>query len=572
MTKRPIAFWPMNSSFGHSTPLTAWTFFLSLVCASAPASAQDWPNYARDKQHTCVSSVPSQYPTMIRWSAPVDLQPQYSGSDLYIHYGSPVITQANTVIFPVKTGATDGFQVQAYAYSNGTGSQLWTFATDYSVPSCDWIPICGVTLLANDSLLAVPAAGGTVLVRTSPDSGSGSSTRYAFYGMANYNSNPQAFNRAINICTPISSDSSGNLYFGYISNGASLPGYHGGIPSGLARIASDGTGSFVPASAMSSDSTMQTVLYNCAPAFSADESTLYVAVSNISSKSPNNWGSGDLCALNATTLATKTSVALQDPRSGVGTALLTNYSSATPTIGPDGDVYFGVLEGNFPSNHDRGWLLHYSGDLATTKLPSAFGWDDTASVVPSSAVPGYLGSSTYLLLTKYNNYAGDGGDGVNKLAVVDPETGMTDPITGATVMNTVLTVAGVTPDPEYDGTYPNAVREWCINSAAIDPANKCAVVNSEDGKVYRWDFVSDTLSAGLTLAPATGEAYTPTVIGPDGSIYAINNATLFSVGAAPANVPASTPASLIGLGVLMLFLGGWFLRASRQTLPADRDR
>ena len=61
--------------------------------------------------------------------------------------------------------------------------------------------------------------------------------------------------------------------------------------------------------------------------------------------------------------------------------------------------------------------------------------------------------------------------------------------------------------------------EWCINSAAIDPFNKCAVVNSEDGKMYRWDFTTNTLSPPVTLAAATGEAYTPTVIGPDGALY-----------------------------------------------------
>jgi hypothetical protein len=57
---------------------------------------------------------------------------------------------------------------------------------------------------------------------------------------------------------------------------------------------------------------------------------------------------------------------------------------------------------------------------------------------------------------------------------------------------------------------------------------KCAVVNNEDGHVYRWDFTTNTLSAVLNLAPPTGEAYTPTVMGPDGAVYAINNATLFS--------------------------------------------
>jgi hypothetical protein len=89
-------------------------------------------------------------------------------------------------------------------------------------------------------------------------------------------------------------------------------------------------------------------------------------------------------------------------------------------------------------------------------------------------------------------------------------------------MNEVLTVLGPTPNRNLPG-----VDEWCINSAAIDPINKCAIVNSEDGHVYRWSFATNSLSVGLKLAPPTGEAYTSTAIGPDGAIYAINNATLF---------------------------------------------
>jgi len=285
---------------------------------------------------------------------------------------------------------------------------------------------------------------------------------------------------------------------------------------------------------------MLKVATNCAPAFSSDGTMLYVAVNN------GSYGSGYLCALDSTTLARQSSVFLLDPRSTAGSplaAVVTDDSSATPTVGPDGDVYYGVLEANFASNNDRGWLLHFSGDLGTTKLPGQFGWDDTASVVPVSAVPSYAGPSSYLLLTKYNNYADFGkGDGVNRLALVDPNTSSVDTLTGTTVMNPFITVKGVTPDPNFDQTYPNAVREWCINSAAIDPVNKCAVVNSEDGMLYRWDFTKATdeqgqLSPGVYLAPATGEAYTPTVIGPDGAVYAINNATLFSVQAVPVVQP-----------------------------------
>ena len=84
-------------------------------------------------------------------------------------------------------------------------------------------------------------------------------------------------------------------------------------------------------------------------------------------------------------------------------------------------------------------------------------------------------------------------------------------------MKEVITVLGHT----HEGS---GYREWCVNSAAVDPANKCAVVNSEDGNMYRWDFITNTLSPPLNVALATGEAYTPTLIGPDGACYVINNA------------------------------------------------
>jgi hypothetical protein len=59
------------------------------------------------------------------------------------------------------------------------------------------------------------------------------------------------------------------------------------------------------------------------------------------------------------------------------------------------------------------------------------------------------------------------------------------------------------------------------------------MVNSEDGKLYRWDLTTNTLSQSVTLSPGIGEAYTPTVIGVDGTVYAINQAMLNAVGRAP---------------------------------------
>ena len=91
----------------------------------------------------------------------------------------------------------------------------------------------------------------------------------------------------------------------------------------------------------------------------------------------------------------------------------------------------------------------------------------------------------------------------------------------------------ITPDPEFLAQFPNAVREWCINTAAVDPLTRSVFVNNEDGKLYRWDLVTGTLADQVTLTPGLGEAYTPTLVGPDGTVYAINNATLFAVDAGP---------------------------------------
>ena len=87
--------------------------FLALICSLLMASgvgAQSirfpWSGYAHTPQHDAIASVASQPLNRILWHVPVDLNPQYSGSELLIHYGSPLITRSNTVIVPVKTGAT----------------------------------------------------------------------------------------------------------------------------------------------------------------------------------------------------------------------------------------------------------------------------------------------------------------------------------------------------------------------------------------------------------------------------------------------------------------------------------
>jgi hypothetical protein len=504
-----------------------------------------WAGYAGDAQHTALSSVASQSLDTIHWQTPVDLDPQFSGNDLLIHYGSPAITSSNTVIVPVKTGADGGFQLSAF--NGATGAPSWTLQTDYILPPHNWVPSYAPTLTPTQQLYYAGAGGTLYSIANGNAVSPGAVTQTAFYGTASYNANAAAFNSSVYINTPLTSDSAGNVYFGYTVTGANPLG----LQSGIARVSANGTATYMPASAVAGNTGISQVVQNCAPAISKDGSTVYVAVSN--------GTNGYLVSLNSGTLAMQSKVSLVDPSNG-SAAWLANDGTASPTVGPDGDVYMGTLESNFGSNHGRGFLLHFSADLSTTKAPGAFGWDDTASVVPASMVRSYHGSSSYLLMTKYNDYASAGGTGINKIAILDPNQVQTDPVSGAQVMAEVMSIAGPTPDAEFLSTHPDAVREWCINSAVVDPATDSILANSEDGKLYRWNLATNTFTQAFTLTSGVGEAYTPTMIGADGTVYAINDATLFAVGAVPE--PGLMGVLAIGLGVAIRRSRG--MKASRS--------
>jgi hypothetical protein len=508
------------------TPHAGAVIVLALSTATlstATLNAQAWRGFAGDAQHTALSPVKSQALEQIRWHTPVDLAPQYSDGELFIHYGSPLVTAGNTVIVPVKTGADGAFRVEARAGADGT--LIWSQTSDYVFPVHDWTPEFGPTLTPQGRLY-FPGAGGTVYFRDSPDSPSGGQGQIVFYGGASYGANPSAYNASVQIDTPLTSDAAGNIYFGF----AVMGGTPLSLMSGIARIGADGSGAWTSAASAAKDGYMTEVPFNGAPALSLDQRTLYAPISN--------GEAGYLVALNSTTLAPVARARLTDPFSGAD-AWITDNASSTPTVGPDGDVYYGVLENPVGANHERGWLLHFDATLAQRKIPGSFGWDDTASIVPASMVASYSGKSTYLVMTKYNDYINAGGTGLNRLAVLDPNAAQIDDVTGTSVMREVLTIAGPTPNGP-----PPAVKEWCINSAAVDPASHSILAGSEDGKLYRWDLSTNTLSETLVLTAGVGEAYTPTIIGPDGTVYAINNATLFAAGAAATSTIQVTPDAL----------------------------
>jgi hypothetical protein len=527
---------------------------LSCTLGIAAIAAADpiWSSFAGDAQHTANSSIASDSLSSIRWSTPVDLSPP-GGDELLIHYGSPLITAANTVIVPVKTTAGGGYGVEAI--DAATGNTIWNTTTSYIQPPAGWIPSYSPAI-SPDNTLFYPGPGGTIFARTNADAASGpsvSTTQIAFFGDSAYSANASAYNSSVYISTPITTDKNGDIYFGYRVTGATPLG-SALASSGIARISPTGPGTYsaiyTPASTAAGDGSITSTVMNGAPALSADGSKIYVAMSNVNVSTGQSevFSTGNMVELNATTLAPITSVPLNVPGTSTRSGL-PDDGTASVTVGPNGDVFFGVLGTASANNNSRGWLLHFSSGLMQTAAqagtPGAFGWDDTASIVPRNMVPSYHGSSNYLLMTKYNNYAGRGtGDGVNRIAILDPNSA--DPVTGD--MQVVESVTGITPDIEQiDNGFPNAVKEWCINSAVVDPATDSVLVNSEDGNLYRWNLATNTLTEQITLTGGIGEAYTSTLIGADGSVYAINDAVLFSV------VPEPGALSILFVSAVILF-------------------
>jgi hypothetical protein len=503
---------------------------------TAVLALQGQTGFAGNAQHTADYPQTAQNVNAIHWSTSVDL----SNNGTLIHYGAPVVSTANTVFVPVKT-AGDLFQVTAF---NGTsGAPVYTLPSDYLLPAHNWIPAYNPTLAHGPSgvRLYYAGAGGTVYYVDNPDSAPAAApVQLSFYGLANYKANSAGFNASVFIDTPITSDNIGNIFFGYRVQGTA-PAPLSTTQSGFARIDPAGNATYVMAGAAAGDANIARDSHNSAPALSNDGNTLYALA-----KSATTNSYGYLLGLDSLTLATKYKTILKDPRNG-NYATISEDSTASPMVASDNDVYIGVL-GN-PGDSSRGFLLHFSGDLTVEKLPGAFGWDSTPAVVPSAMVPSYAGNSSYLIFTKYNDYAGDdGGEGINRIALLDPNSTQIDPhasANGLAEMREVLTVTGVTPDAYYVAAgYPMAVSEWCVDTPAVNSATGSIFVPSEDGRLYRWNLTTNSLAQTVSLAPGIGQAYVPVVLGPDGATYVINGGNLFAVGNVSGNsvsVTSSVP-------------------------------
>src|SRR5215510_11345884 len=95
--------------------------------------AVEWAGFAGNARHTAVARKRPQPFRRVRWRAKVDLAPAVVFGALLIHYGSPMITAANTVLVPTRISTKAGFHI--VAYSGTSGARRWSLRTDYRPPA-----------------------------------------------------------------------------------------------------------------------------------------------------------------------------------------------------------------------------------------------------------------------------------------------------------------------------------------------------------------------------------------------------------------------------------------------------
>src|SRR6266700_7540736 len=189
--------------------------------------------FAGNAQHTGVYSPAAQNLNAVHWTTSIDLD----NSGGYAHYGAPLITPANTIFVPVKTGHADGFKINVF--NAASGAALYSLSTDYAQPPHNWILAYQPVLATSaETRLYYPGAGGTVYYVNNVDAaGHGAPVQQAFYGLASYQVNKGGFNSTVFINTPITADSSGNIFFGFRVDGTiPAPAPLNTTQSGFARI------------------------------------------------------------------------------------------------------------------------------------------------------------------------------------------------------------------------------------------------------------------------------------------------------------------------------------------------
>jgi hypothetical protein len=483
--------------------LAAWQ---AMEAAEVDAkTSPDWAQWAHTPQHAGSTSAAGQNPRKqladLTFDPFVSQEQAEAKGNLLAHYQVPLVDR-NQVFLEYKTGTYDscnppgsgrpypcgpdawGTQIwneRAFSWKKGSLVESWSFQSDWKPePNSGlhgkgrglhgWEPVFHAAIW--NGFVFVPGFSGSIY-KLKESNG----TPVAHY--TPFGTNPNTF-----VSGPLTVDNSGNLYYNVLTLDATNPwtadarGYLVKLtPQGVVKKVSFST--LVQGSPDCGDAAVygsQRPGINIAPAVSGDGKAVYTL------------SKAHLDSAHACVLAVNTNLTSKWHNSLITSGLtgsVTDNSSSTPSVAPDGSVLYGASGGS------RGHLMKFSssGDYLTSY---DFGWDETPAI--------YAHDDTYSVIVKDNHYGG----GPYYITQLNASLGI-----------------------DWQFRSPTN-HEWCVNAPAVD-RNGDVYANSEDGNVYVINQGGE-LKGNFFLKQAIGAAYTPIAIGHDGKLYTENDGDMFALG------------------------------------------
>jgi hypothetical protein len=545
----------------------------------------DWRQWGQDAQHQGSVTVAGQPLNSILDDVVYDpfTNQENTTNGIAVHYqtaldGGDIYMESKSGLFSnTKTWQTQVWNENQLSWQSGKLVTQWTFASDWTPVPFSKNPDSGPTsepvfhaVLANASVY-VPGSGGTVF-RIDPLTGSG--VRIDPFG--------SSINRHVFVAGPLSTDSSGNIYYNAVELHSNSPWSQDVDGAWLVKIASDDStttatwASITPGTPAPTDRctvSFSTALLPWPPSPAADAPTLPClsqrpginvapavapdgTIYDISrAQGTDRWGY--LIAVNAD-LTSKWVASLRNhfsdgcnvglPPNGTaggcrtgattgvdpaenqtGSGRVSDDSTSSPTVAPDGSVLYGAFT---RYNYAQGHLMRF--DSTGLFLGS---YDTGSDITPAI----YLHSSTYSVVITENHY-GNRGSYCDNPAFCPPRSA-TDPGSETyfiTQLDPALSVEWKFKNTNTqsctrngDGSItcvpgPQHGFAWTNNALAID-SNGDVYANSADGNLYAIN-QGATLKQNIFLERAMSAAGTPLSIAADGKIYAQNFGHLIAVG------------------------------------------
>lgn len=457
------------------------------------------------------------------WTFPTDWKPEPNGTDLLLGYGG--LFGWEPVFHPALANG--------YIYVPGAAGTVWKVNTTTGQSQSHINPFSGPSVSAANTFIAGPLtadANGNIYYNVIQLNTSGNpwqqndvTNAWLVKIAPSDSASTVTFATLVPNAPPGSSNNCLGTFFNLNDNGASLPW----PPPGRLFPPSQRCGSQRPG-------------INVAPAVGPDGTVYTVSVAHFDSQvayliavNPDltpKWASSlqnrltDGCGVilpiapqgvnnEANSCRFGTRVGVDPTTNQFGAGNVSDQSSSTPTVLPDGSILYGVTD-NY--NYSRGHAMHFDAQGHYLNAYS-FGWDSTAAAYPHDG--------TYSVVIKDNHYPGPAYCGFNNPVCSSRPEGPYY----VSQLNANMQVEWSFQNTTVDRQDPNGY-EWCVNAPTID-SNGLVYITSEDGNIYTvpqgHHGVFTQWQQKLFLREALGAAYTPLSIGVDGKVYSQNDGHLF---------------------------------------------